>query len=45
MPRKCAVDGRIGEAFKESNSDSIAMVLPEGDKPLGDVLQHVDTQT
>jgi putative drug exporter of the RND superfamily len=27
---------RIGEVFKESNSDSIAMVLLEGDKPLGD---------
>jgi RND superfamily putative drug exporter len=27
---------RIGEVFKESNSDSIAMILLEGDKPLGD---------
>ncbi len=27
---------RIGKVFKESNSDSIAMILLEGDKPLGD---------
>ena len=27
---------RIGEVFKESNSDSVAMIVLEGEQPLGE---------
>ena len=27
---------RIGQAFNEGNTDSVAMIVLEGDKPLGD---------
>ena len=31
---------RIGELFKESNTDSVAMVVLEGEQPLGDDAHH-----
>ena len=31
---------RIGELFKESNTDSVAMVVLEGERPLGDDAHH-----
>ena len=31
---------RIGELFKESNTDSVAMVVLEGDQPLGEDAHH-----
>ena len=27
---------RIGELFKESNTDSVAMIVLEGERPLGE---------